>query len=73
MAKDYVVEQVMDRMTPDGKGGFEESVVVLYTVPEGYRGSVTVAKKGMTPEKVKAAVEADVAKIRAIYNLGGGK
>jgi fructoselysine-6-P-deglycase FrlB-like protein len=69
VAKEYAVEQVMDRMTPDGKGSFEESVVIIYTVPEGYRGSVTVAKKGMTPETVKAAVEADVAKIRAIYKL----
>jgi hypothetical protein len=69
MAKDYVVEQVMDRLTPDGKGGFAESVVVLYTIPEGYRGSVTVPKKNMTPEKVKAAVEEDVTRIKAIYGL----
>ena len=69
MAKEYTVEQVMDRMTPDGKGSFEESVVVIYTLPEGYRGSVTLAKAGMTPEIVKAAVEADVEKIRAIYKL----
>lgn len=69
MAKDYTVEQVMDRLSPDGKGGFEESVVVIYTLTEGYRGSVTVSKKGMTPEKVKVAVEADVTKVKAIYNL----
>jgi hypothetical protein len=69
VAKGYKVEQVMDRMAPDGKGGFAESVVVNYTIEEGYRGSVTLPKAGMTPEIVKAAVEADVAKIRAIYNL----
>jgi hypothetical protein len=69
VAKEYTVEQVMDRMAPDGKGGFAESVVVNYTIPEGYRGSVTLPKVGMTPEKVRAAVEADVAKIKAIYNL----
>jgi hypothetical protein len=69
VAKDYTVEQVMDRLSPDGKNGFEESIVVIYTIPEGYRGSVTVLKKNMTPEKVKEAVEKDVARIKAIYNL----
>jgi hypothetical protein len=69
VAKDYAVEQVMDRLTPDGKGGFAESVVVIYVIPEGYRGSVTLPKKNMTPEKVKAAVEEDVARMKAIYNL----
>jgi hypothetical protein len=69
MAATYTVEQVMDRLAPDGKGGFEDSIVVLYTLPEGYRGTVTMAKKGMTAETVKKAVEADVARIRAIYAL----
>jgi hypothetical protein len=69
MAATYSVEQVLDRLVPDGKGGFADSVVVIYNIPEGYRGSVSVAKQGMTPESVKKAVEADVARIRAIYAL----
>ena len=69
MAATYMVEQVLDRLVPDGMGGFAESVVVNYTIPEGYRGSVSLPKKGMTPEIVKVAVEADVARIRAIYAL----
>ena len=69
MATTYKVEQVLDRLVPDDKGGFEQAIVINYAIPEGYRGSVTVPKKGMTPEIVKAAVEADVTRIRTIYAL----
>jgi hypothetical protein len=69
MASAYTVEQLVDRVIPDGKGGFEDVLLVVYTIPEGYRGSISIAKKGMTPEKVKDAIEKDVAKIKAIYAL----
>jgi hypothetical protein len=69
MAADYKVEQVLDRLAPDGKGAFVNMVEVTYTIPEGYRGSVSVPKLGMTPELVKKAVEADVKRIKEIYAL----
>jgi len=69
MAKAYTVESVAERMTPDTHGGFMESVTIIFTIPQGYRGSVTLPKADLTPEKAQAALEAEAKKVTAIYNL----
>jgi len=69
MAKAFTVEGVVERVAPDGKGGFTEVVSITFTMPQGFRGSVTIPKADATPEKAQAAIEAEVKKIAAIYAL----
>lgn len=69
MAKSYAVESVVERMSPDGKGGFAEVVAITFTIPQGYRGTITLSKADATPEKAAAALEAEAKKIAAIYAL----
>ena len=69
MAKTFTVESVVERVAPDSRGGFTEVVFITFTMPQGFRGSVTLPKADATPEKAQAAIEAEVKKIAAIYAL----
>jgi len=69
MAKLFTVESVIERVSPDGKGGFETVVAITFTMPQGYRGTVTLPQKGITPEKANEAIEAEATKIARIYAL----
>ena len=69
MAKLYSVESIVERMSPDGRGGFAEMVAITFTIPQGYRGTLTLPKADATPEKAALALEAEAKKIAAIYAL----
>jgi len=71
MASGYEVVSVVDRVVPDGHGSFKDVTMITYQMSEGYRGSVQVDKKDITPAKVKAAIDSDVATYRAIYGMKG--
>jgi hypothetical protein len=42
---------------------------VTYTTTKGYVGTVDVAKADATPDKLKTLIQADVARIHALYNI----
>jgi len=69
MPKTFTVESVVERVAPDGKGGFTEVVFITFTMPQGFRGSVILPKADATPEKAQAAIQAEVSRIAAIYAL----
>ncbi len=69
MAAGYTIESVTDLLAPDGKGSFTTFVVVTYTIPEGYRGTVKLPKDTATVDVVRKAVDVDAAKYKAIYAL----
>lgn len=69
MAKTFTVESVVERMSPDGRGGFTDVVAITFTMPQGFRGTITLAKADATPEKAGLALEAEAKKIAAIYSL----
>ena len=71
MAERYKVVFIGERLVLTPEGPVETVVQIRYRTPAGYVGTVEVAKSEATPEKVKAAIEAEVAKIEAIYKLGG--
>ena len=69
MSKLFTVESVLERIAPDGKGSFAEVVAITFTIPQGFRGTITLPKADATPEKANAALEAEAKKIAAIYAL----
>jgi len=68
--KRYTVESVVNRYIPGLGGGFTEVVTVTFVTPKGYRGSVDVPRNQASPDAVKKAIEADVAKVEGIFQLG---
>jgi len=71
MAQSFTITGITDRIVPDTLGGFKSVVIVAYSIPEGYRGSVEVDKNGITPEKVQAAVLKDSSTYKAILAMKG--
>jgi len=69
MAVDYTVNSITERLIPMVGGGFGRVLQVTYTTTKGYVGTVDVAKADATPDKLKTLIQADVARIHALYNI----
>lgn len=65
----YTVKNVTEQVRPTMAGKFETVVVVSYETARGAIGTVSIPKEKATVEEVKAAIEADVMRLEAIYNL----
>lgn len=69
MAVDYTVTSIQERLIPMVGGGFGRILQVTYTTTKGFVGTLDVSKTDATPEKLKALIQADVARIHALYNI----
>jgi len=67
--KPYTVTNLMERVSPAQNGSYQKVIEVTYQTARGTISTVTVPVEQATPENVRAAIEAAVAKIEAIYNL----
>lgn len=65
----YAVERIEEIPLPDPSGRITWVTRVHYTLPNGYRGMVTVPKRGPTAEEVKDLLDADAARVLHIYGL----
>ena len=54
------IVDIRDRPRLIGPGKREVNVEILYETEKGYSGSVTIAKKDMTKEKIQEAIRADM-------------
>ena len=86
MPERYKVVFIGERLVLTPEGPVKTVIQIRYRTPAGYVGTVEVDKPVATPGivghpsigaeegldlKVKAAIEAEVAKIEAIFKLGG--
>ncbi len=65
----YTVERVETVPLPGPGGRVDYATRIHYLLPNGYAGMVVIAKREPTPEEAKAALDADVVRVRAIYGL----
>ncbi len=68
-ATPYSVERIEEIPLPDPTGRITWVTRVHYTLPNGYRGEVTIPKRQPTAEEVKALLDADAARVAQIYGL----
>ena len=68
--KKYTVESVLNRYVPGPAGGFMEVVTVTFVTARGYRGTVDIPRNQASADAVKKAIEADVARVEGIFQLG---
>ena len=68
--KRYTVESVVNRYVPGVAGGFTDVVTVTFVTPRGYRGSIDIPRNQASAEAVRKAIEADVARVEGIFQLG---
>ena len=55
------IADIRDRPKLIGPGKREVNVEILYETEKGYSGSITLAKKDLTKEKIQEAIRADMA------------
>lgn len=60
MAKVKIID-IRDRPKFVGPGKREVNVEILYETEKGYTGSITLAKKDLSEEKIQEAIRADMA------------
>lgn len=55
------IVDIRDRPKLIGPGKREVNVEIIYETEKGYSGSITLAKKDMSEEKIQKAIRADMA------------
>lgn len=69
MAKDYEVVDVMEQVIPTRGGRFKSTTRITYRLPNDYEGTVSIEGEKVEPEDAKAAIEADIARVQALFDL----
>lgn len=67
--KKYRVINVTQRIQPTSAGTFQRYVEVTYQATRGFTSSVSIPEMEANVDAIRAAIEADLARIEAIYNL----
>lgn len=69
MAKDYEVVDVIERVIPTRGGRFKSTTRITYRLPSDYEGTVDIEGEKVEPEAAKAAIEADIKRVQALFEL----
>ena len=71
IAQGYTVLGQTELMRPDASGAYVRGTEVRFQLPSGSTGSVFVPESKLTVANVKAAIEAKVAVMSSVEQLGG--